>query len=259
MTRQGYLKNFWHNLKRSVLSIDKKIFVSGFHDLLFYLTSYFTVMIWSYLASRQASVMELNPLTFDFTNNATMQVAVDSLTHLLIFIFVSIAAFFVIAVLLFSFFKSLCWLVFTKKPLSLRFYRKFALLNLLWFSAWFALLFVISLTVMPTPALILMLILIALMIHFTIVLISQFVKYIEIAKSLRKTFAIGIKIHHFILPYLVIALGYLLVIQVLRILEIFKMSETTFKFVFMSAFAVISVLYFACARLYLLNCIKQLE
>jgi hypothetical protein len=258
MMKKGYFAQFAGTINDTFRSVRLNIFVSSLHDFLFYLCSFLIFRIWSYLSNLQGAKIAINPSTFDLANSAVVKLAMDSAQDFLIFMAFSIVAFFVVVVLLFSFFKPLAWFVFLKRKLSFSFYRRFCLLNLIWFSVWITIIILAALVFQPTAGLVVECILLFLLAHLTAVLIFQFSRHQQIRKSFRMTFRIGLgRFHHFILPYLVVLIAYFIVLQSLNVLWFFTKSEY-FELIYGMLFAMIHLLYFSIVRLYFVNVVKEL-
>jgi hypothetical protein len=257
--KTNYFVRFWRTLARSAKQIDRRIFLSAFHDLLFYVCTFFSVLVWGHLLKMRSAYLQFNPNNLDVTNKALVSLTVDSVRSLLIFFLVSLALFFVVFVFIYSFFKGLAWLAVKNKPLSWEFLRRFSILNTLWFLCWLAILIAVAFIFRPTAGLFFLVIILVLALHLSVVLAVEFVQTAEIMISVKKAFVLGFaKIHHFILPYLIVIVGYVAVIQIAWVAKLLHLTVNLEDYVGGAIVIIVSLLYFACVRVYVINLVKDL-
>ena len=132
-----------------------------------------------------------------------------------IFAFILFILFFIVN---WSFFQGWIWNILLKKKLSFRYFWKFSLLNAIWFLLWAVISSLILFGGKTESFMILFSILILLFLHFSFILCVLFTKDNKI-RQIKKAMKMGIlKIHHFILPYIVI-LATLFIVSQLSLLN----------------------------------------
>jgi hypothetical protein len=255
--KPGY--RFWNTLKHSISDIDLRVFVIALHDFLFVALAFASLFLWGYLVQWKSAIVQFNPYNLDVTNKAMLNITVESLQSLLVFFLISMTVMFVVFVLLYSFFEGMVWLTVMRKKPSWRFFWKFAVLNAIWFVGWLIVLIAAMFLFRSGVALFLLAVIIFLLLHLTLIQAIHFARTNEIKKTLKNTFLVGFKkIHHFIFPYIVILVGYAVALLIGWPIELIlrQFSQATFQITDMTVFIIITMLYLACARIYLANVVK---
>ncbi|MFH0978763.1 MAG: hypothetical protein V1837_05680 [Candidatus Woesearchaeota archaeon] len=240
-----YFQQFFKNLRKGLLDIDKRIFLIAVHDLAFWAVSLFCYLGWTRLIAWQDAKVQFNPPSFDVTNEAMVNVAVQSMTNFLIIALISAIALFVVFALVYSLFQGLVWSTVLRKRFSWTYFKRFSLLNLCWFFAWTLLLVALALALKPGVGTFVILVVFGLMVHFTLVLAVDFTRTQKVRQALSTTISRGWRIHRFVIPYLLIILAYIVVMQfgwIFKILPAYGL-DTVF-------FVIVSLMYFASARIY---------
>ena len=215
----------WNNdvFVSSMKKINISIILILVLDALFYFLSGYLIIFW--LQRIQAKMAAFNlPTDVVSLGYARAQQLVGeekSFYYLIIFsvILVLIAVIFLASIL-----KGIIWAKTTNTKISFALISKFLGLNLIWMSFWFLVVFLISWLVQPASAPIFMVIAIILGIYFTNTLYTLFMKE-QSFKSILSAVKLNIvKIHLFLLPYLIIIL---LSFIILRLSNLLKFSYST--------------------------------
>ncbi len=162
---------------------------------------------------------------------------------------IALAAFYIVAIVVYTLSRGLIWLALLAKKPELRFFARFWLVNMAWCTAWTALALFFMISMKPatgTPVIILIVLLYA---HLTTALHYSYTKSREMKKSFLEAFSKGLgKFGAFIQPYCYMLVVYVIISQIMRLV--------TGKF----ALAVIFIFYFmfmAWYRVYMRNILRQ--
>jgi len=251
--KRGYFRDFLGVLKDSVMSLRTNIFVMALHDLLFYTCSFYLIVFWNYLARLLSANVQLNPGSFDPTNPTMVNGAVSSMQNFMIFLGVSLLILAVIIVFVYTFFKGMIWLNMLKRKPEYRFFKRFALLNCIWFFSVFLIILVLAIVLRVEFAAYVLVIAAALALHFGINITAQYAKTCEIKESFYQGLKKGLRLHLFILPYIIVLSGYALVLQIGRI---FTPLGQAVNF---TVFATLTLLYFAWTRIYIFKLVQSIK
>ena len=173
--------------------------------------------------------------------------ATKSFKNLLIF---SILMFLIIVVFLASIIKGIIWAITTKAKITFSLISKFLALNLIWMSICFGIIFMISNFIQIELAPIFMLAALTLLIYLTNTLYTLFMKHQKL-KSIFSALKLNVlKIHLFLLPYLVVALLFLILFWI----------GSFFKFNYaVIAHSLILITYIAFVRYYVSTLVFEIE
>ena len=246
-----YIKNQYKILIKSLKEFDIKIIFIVLFDLLFYSLSLLSLFLFSKFI--QNKTIEISKLPLDRLIELPQEQLKTILSELKGFLFIFILVtilLFIVIFLLACIFKSLIWLKITEKKLNKTFLKKFIITKLIWNLIWLipiVLLFLLLKKSLIAPFLVIMALLI---IHFTNIL---YIKFNNKLRSIKEVFKLGTKkIHLFILPYIVIILGFLIVIQ---LYWIYRFLPESLQGVIS---AIILLIYIAFSRIYLYNVVKEI-
>jgi hypothetical protein len=156
----------------------------------------------------------INPETLIYKGESELAGIVATLKSTALAAAVFAMVFLILTLANWSLFEGLIYTTLLKKKFTFRYLKKFLLLNIIWFIPWLALFFLIIVEGRVETIIISGLLLVALFIHFTLILN---VLYTRTGKfQLRQTLKIGVtKIHHFLLPYVIIIITYIIIQQII--------------------------------------------
>ncbi|MEA2038171.1 MAG: hypothetical protein U9O94_11795 [Nanoarchaeota archaeon] len=125
---------------------------------------------------------------------------------------IAILVFFLLIILSYSLFEGLIWCRILKKKFTLEYFRRFTLLNLIWF---FSFIIIASILLFGSKQSIVGVVLAVLAVVF--ILFSQILGVVFTQKNklraIKKTFSIGFRVHRFIIPLIFILATFLIVSQ----------------------------------------------
>jgi len=217
-TKKSFLE--WNNdvFVSSMKKINLNIILIVILDALFYLLSGYLLILW--FQRIQARMAAFNLLTdivsLGYARAQQLVSDVKSFYYLIIlsFILVCIAIIFLASIL-----KGIIWVKTTKTKINFALISKFLGLNLIWMSFWFFAVFLISWLVQPASAPLFMAIAIILGIYFTNTLYTIFMQK-QSFKSIFSAIKLNIlKIHLFLLPYIIIGLLFFIIIRLGNLLK----------------------------------------
>lgn len=165
-----------------------------------------------------------------FQTEAQLQTIVSTLKGFILFAIFTAILFILLLITNWSLFQGIIYNILLKKRFNLKSFGKFLLLNIIWFIPWLILIFIIlfGAKYFITPTLILML----LFLHFSFILYILFTKNNKI--KIKQSLKIGtLKIHHFIIPYILIAITFIIISQ----LNLLKISYLTIAFIYLIFFS----------------------
>lgn len=195
-------------LINSFKRINLKLFLILAFDILFY-------FIFMQLGNIFLEIIQKKAANADFTQNFLNFLGLDqqaagsllaSVRGFFFFMAFSAILFLLLMVINWSIFKGLIWSVVADKKFNFGFFKKFLLLNLIWLSSWFLLIFLFAIITKPTTAPIFMTIFLVAAFYFTNILYPLFLRENKIGK-IKEAFKLGIKkIRYFIVPYAIIGI-----------------------------------------------------
>ncbi|MFH1510723.1 MAG: hypothetical protein ABIF10_03450 [Candidatus Woesearchaeota archaeon] len=241
--------SFYQVLKKTVLGIDARVLRASLYDLLFYASSFAVLAVWNRLVMKRYLAAQLN---FADMTPGLVSVAAKSAQDFLIFIILSFIFFVIIFVLAYSLFRGQMWLSLLKRKMNWTFYWKYSLFNLAWYAGWTLILIAGLLVLKPGASVALLVLAILLMIHFGWVINIEFAKKPGMPAVI-SGFSKALSMRKFILPYVMILLGYLIVLVFGKLLEIFPVKLDYGLF---AIFVAVAIVYTGCARLYIINIVR---
>lgn len=206
-----YLKNSWQLLKKSFKISPATLSLVTFYDAFFYLLVYLFAMIFTMLLVSQTEGMPSVEYVHD---NMMDPVFLNSITPQLYSMFYTIIISMILYALLFIFlyaiFKGLIWSRMLKRQFTLKHIKGYLYLSLIWLSSFVVITLGLSLMTREEFRFGVFLATILVFIHLTPFVYIIFTKENLIGHSLKKGLWVGIaKIHHFIIPYiLIIGVGF---------------------------------------------------
>jgi len=201
---QNYLL-FINSFKR----INLKFFLILAYDIVFY-------FVFMQIGNFFLKIIEKKSANVDLTQNLlglNQQAAaglLGSVRGFFFFLVFSAILFLVLMAINWSVFKGLIWTTAASKKFNFAFFKRFLLLNLIWLPSWFLLIFLFAVIIEPAAAPIFMAIALIMAFYFTNILYPLFLKESRISK-IKDAFKLGIrKFHHFIVPYAIIIILFLI-------------------------------------------------
>lgn len=271
-----YLKNQIDIFKKSFKVNKKDLLTVAVYDFLLILVSYITLFFWGeFIKTIFSKIGELDLTKFT-------EATIEQISHLKNFYYGTIISLLILMVLLFitwSFFKGLIWNKTLNKHFTFKYFKKFLLLNLACIPILLLVIFIVLLISLPYSTLILSLnsILNKSIASFIIFIVTYlifipiivylmfplsvtymyFTKNNNIKKSLKKTFKIVIKkIHLLYFPCLMMSFMLFLISIVTTPLN--SLSGPVLPLVSI-ILLILSVIYTAWARFYIVDVIAKLE
>ena len=241
----------WNNsiFISSIKKIDLNIILILFLDALFYLLSSYTVIFWLGRIQEKMAAFNLPADVISLGQQKANQLVseVRAFYFLIIFSFVLLL---LAIIFLESILKGIIWAKTTKTKINFELISKFLVLNLIWMSFWFLLIFLISWLVNQYAAPKFMIVTIALGLYFTNTLYALFMENKKL-KSVLHAIRLNItKIHLFLLPYAVI---FLIFYVLIKITNLFKFKYSTVLL------GLIILLYAAFFRYYVSALVLKIE
>lgn len=218
-TTQYFTSVFWqfvHNLK-----IGKKVVLSTIYDLAFWLLFFGITYLVGVLLKKESTL--LGKISFDqqaiLASQTLAETNVTLINTFLIKSTLLIILLAIIVLIIYTIMKGLIWnTLFDKKPTK-KYFVQFFKLNLLWFAIWLLPTLFVLLGAQPKWRNYLAIILAILYLHLTTVLQTVFTQKEKIKDALNASIQTGFgKIHHFICPYILSVLFYLLLTRILYLL-----------------------------------------
>jgi len=248
-----YLKKTKETLIESFKELDTRIINILLFDLIFYLITFLSLI--KFGKQTQNKYLELNLLPMDQIGTLPQGELANVSTQLQGFIFSLIIGFILIGVLIFIstvIFKGLIWLQTTKTKPKLNFFPKFALLNIVWLITCILPIIILAFVLKREIMAPIIAVLAILALHFTNIIYILFTKENKL-NVIKKALKIGTKkIHHYIIPYIIIAIVFFLIFQ---LYWIYKFIPENIQNIIS---ALILLTHLAWARIYLTKITKQL-
>jgi len=252
--KQTYLKNTYITFLNSFKKLDKQIIYIVLCDFLFLLLLMAGLFLWNAKISK--NIAEIPADLLQNPENLSPEMAEQTLSTIkghIISIMAYTILLLVFVFLAWTLFKGIIWNIILKKKFTLKYYKKFTLLNLLWFALWLIPVILIIISLKRKPSAIFLLLALIFLIYFTNILYILFTKKNLIKHALKNTFNLGLnKIHFFLLPYA------LMLITMLIISLIIWPANFLPERVFTSISTIVLVFYLAWARFYLADVVNEL-
>jgi hypothetical protein len=204
--RGNYFKNSFGDLKSS-LKFNKNILISGIYDLIFWAF----VLIGATFAGGKIRKEAASLKVVNFEN--LLEVGLNELNSNLMVIksffllmLGIILAYSIFLLFSYSFFKGLIWCKLLNKKFNKKYFFKYVLLNLIYFSPLIIIVFYVNLKqILPFIwGMFFLGILILLGIHFSAILSYNFTLENNIKKTFSNSFRKGIKLHKYIIFYFIV-------------------------------------------------------
>ena len=253
---------FWEYLKKSKASfisffrkIDKRVIYIALFDLLFFAILMTGLFVWNNKVMEKTN--EISPDLLENPANLSPENAAETAALIKGFVVSVIACTLLLLVFLlivWSFSRGIIWNMVFKKGFTFKYYRKFLLLNLLWFAAWLIPVVLIIASLKRKPSAMVLLIIFVLFCYLTALIYIIFTKNNLIWESIKEVFKLGFgKIQFFILPCIFLILTMAVISLILWPTHFFPQK----------AYLVIStvsmVLYLAWARFYIADVVKSIK
>ena len=140
-----------------------------------------------------------------------------TLRGFILFVVIAIVILVILLIIKWSFFQGIIYKHLLNKKFNVKYLRKFTVLNALWLSPWFALFLAAVLGIKADYLIASCYILFFLFLHFTFILYTRFTRNNKLSE-IKETIIIGtIKLHHFIVPYILISITFILISQLNRL------------------------------------------
>ena len=199
----GFVKNNLNFFINSFKRIKLVIFLILLLDFAFYFIFIQLGNLFIKILTEKANSINLEQSLGSLNQQAAVSI-LGSLRGFFIFLIFSIMLFLIIMIVNCSLFKGIIWNLSANKRFSLKFFKKFLLLNLIWIPLWFLAILLLDVIIKPEIAIIYILILGIIAFYFTEILYPLFLKDNKI-KNIKEAFRLGIKkMHYFVFPYAII-------------------------------------------------------
>src|SRR3989344_6848933 len=196
-------------LINSFKRINLRFFLILAFDILFYFILMQTGNFFLKIIEKKAANVDLAQNLLGLDQQAASGL-LTSLRGFFFFLIISAILFLVLEAINLSVFKGLIWTATANKKFNFKFFKKFLLLNLIWLPSWFLLIFLFAVIINPETSPIFMMIILGMAFYFNNILYPMFLKENKLRK-IKKAFKLGIeKIHHFIVPYGIIIILFLI-------------------------------------------------
>jgi hypothetical protein len=225
--------NFFIN---SFKQLDKRFVIIAFFDILFIGVFFMLIPLFSKL----------------FMSNIGQAASVKSLVYLLIMLIAYLLTITIILLAAYSFSRGIIWLTILKKKPSAHFFKRFVLLNFLW---WLILIIPVLIFAGTKSEYFMYLIIFFIMVyvHFTTFIYYDFTKNMRIGRALKNAFKFTYaNFRKFVLPYAYIMGVYFILLQV------FWIIPQTEKFMFFASILFV-VFFLAWFRLYMSQTLKRIK
>ncbi len=164
---------------------------------------------------------------------AQLQSTISALKGFVVFVIFAAVLFILLFTIIWSLTQGTIWNLLLKNKFTLKYFERFLLLNLIWFLPWLIMLFLILFGSKLTSLTAISYIFIALFLHFSFILYVLFAKENKL-KQIKNALKLGIiKIHKFVLPYLIILITFIVILQ----LNLLKINYYLIVFVFLIFFS----------------------
>jgi len=210
----NYLKN---NLKTYVNSFkNKRILLVLALNILFVLITAALIKLTKLISQSQiAKINKVDLSSIALQSEAQLQNIINTLKGFAIFAILTAILFILLLIINWSFCQGMIYHILLKKKFNLKYFEKFLLLNIVWFIPWLILFFVILFGAKTGYLAASFYLIIAFFLHSSFVLYTLFVnnrlkKIIHLKIHLKISI---VKIYHFIIPYILITITFLIISQ----------------------------------------------
>ena len=227
----------------------RNVTLATLYDLLFYLIVSGTVFIFAGFLNARTRNFDVD--VFNTENIAKATEYYQSMLNTLVLLIIIYAIIFIIA---WAIFKSLIWSELMGRKFNLHHLKNFTILSTIWLVIWGLILFLFPLLIREGLQGAVFLVLLAVFLHTSVVVYILFTKENLLRHSIHKGFSIAFgRIHHFIIPYLVIfALYYVVIVNVVfRILMLIPAERLV-----QGISIVITLVYVVWVRSYLIEVVR---
>jgi hypothetical protein len=215
--RDGYFKCLYKEFTNSLKDAKKVVLIVALYDLLFYVFLYLGSKLIAIMTNRQLEKIQplLGMMTTMSANLAELEKNLTIMKGFQAFLIIAPIIFLLFVIIDWTIFKGLIWVAILRKRFSLKYFKNFLALNLLWFIPWTILLLLVVILVRQRASAYMVLLLFILLMHLSGVLCITFTKKDKIINAIKEAFCIGIgKIHLFLVPYLALIILFIVVSQV---------------------------------------------
>lgn len=164
---------------------------------------------------------------------AQLQATISTLRGFALFAMLTAVLFLLLLIISWTLCQGIIYTALLKKKFSLRHFEKFLILNLIWIIPWLILIFMILFVGKTENFIAPILILALLFLHFSLILYTLFAKNNKLGQ-IKQALKLGItKIHHFIMPYLIIIITFIILSQ----LNLLNINYLIIAFVYLLFFS----------------------
>lgn len=239
---------------KSFKKINKNVVHIMMHDLLnlvFVIAGFFVWMKFLNVKAAQLATIDLENIMS--ASAAEVSVNIALIRGFIISLSLTTVLFLIYFAVVWSFFNGNIWSIILRKRFTLKYYKKFLLLNLAWVFAWavFSVVFLMSMN--RTAAVYFFIIIFFIIIHLTNILYVSFTEEPKL-KSVKKAFELGFKnIHRFIVPYVLI---WIVGIVLSFVFLIFRPLPDKLE---SGITLVLTLPYLAWLRIYIASCVDKVK
>lgn len=212
----SFIKQNYSNFINSLGNINLKIFFIVILDVLFY---YIFMQAGRFLITqiqKKSTNIDLTQNLLELSQQNAAQL-LSSLKEFFFFIIILLILFVIAVIINWSIIKGIIWNFTKHKKPSLKFMKKFLLLNFIWLPIWILIFLLIAFGIKQSAAPIFMIIAFMLAVYFTNILYPLFLANNKIS-SIKESFRLGFKkIHYFIIPYIIIIALFLILSKIYSI------------------------------------------
>ena len=254
--KKNYLSQSFDTYVSSFKSIKWDLLLMAVYDLLFF---YIVFAIGSEIVARlMDGVMTLSvlkpPQGIDI---ATMTLHAQVIKSVYFGSIQDIIIAIVLAIFIYSIFKSLIWARVTERKLSWDYLSGFFITSIIWFAAWTLICLGSYFLFTAKAILVIYLVVTILLLHLTPILNFQLAKTGKKVMSVKKAFRLGFaRVHYFLVPYVLMFATFLVVYVVLGyIMKAIRIGPEAAMAIGMIYF----MLYFSWHRMYLAKVIRRIR
>ena len=223
MKKQSFLNWNYKILTLSLKKINLNILLIIILDFLFYILSGYFVIFWIARISEKISSFNLPADLTAIGLERAQQLSreTQSFYYLLVFSFIVLL---IAIIFLASILKGAIWAKITNAKINLRLTSKFLGLNLIWIGFWFVLVFLISWIVEIKYAFAFMAVAVLTSVYLTNILYTLFMRNPSFSSIKSSIKLIITKLHFFLLPYILIFMGFYLIIFISGLAKLDNLS-----------------------------------
>lgn len=205
-----YLKN---SIKTYVNSFkEKNILLVSVLNALFIIVTAVIIKIISIISKPWAEkINNVDLSNIALQSEAELQNIVSTLKGFAIFAILTAIIFLLLLILNWSFFQGMIYHILVKRKINLKYFEKFLLVNIIWFIPWLIIFFIILFGAKINYLSASIYALILAFLHSSFVLYTIFIKEGKLKKLTH--LKVSIKLHHFVIPYTLIAITFIIISQ----------------------------------------------